>query len=93
MEVCHINVWGTVCGDTDWGLTYALVACRQLRLPTTRATTFTLPAIPDATSVSWLSNVRCVGTESSLFNCTYVLIENHYCSLSGAGVSCQESKS
>ena len=82
-----------MCGDSDWGLAAAHVACRQLGFPTTGAVTFTLPAVPDATQVSWLSNVRCVGTENSLFNCNTVLTGNNYCLLSAAGVSCQESKS
>ena len=93
MEVCHINIWGTVCGDSDWGLAAAHVTCRQLGLPTTGATTITLPAVPGTTRVSWLSNVRCVGTESSVFYCNTALTGNKYCSSTGAGVSCQESKS
>ena len=93
MEVCHINVWGTVCGDSSWGLADAQVACRQLGLPTTGTTTLTVSAVHVDNRVSWLRYVRCVGNESSLFNCTAILAEGYSCFQSNAGVSCQESKS
>ena len=94
VEVCHINVWGTVCGDySSWGLADAQVACRQLGFPTTGATTLTVSAVPDDDRVSWLGYVRCVGNESSLFSCNTRPSEI-YCYSSGyAGVKCQESKS
>ena len=93
VEVCHINVWGTVCGDSYWGITGAQVACRQLGLPTTGATTHILYDVPDATRVSWLVNRRCVGTESSLFNCSAHITEGNCYRSRYAGVSCQDSKS
>ena len=93
MEVCHINVWGTVCVDSSWGLSEALVACRQLGLPTTRAITFTVYGVPNDTRVSWLRYVRCVGTERSLFYCNSQPSEID-CYMSGyAGVFCQDGKS
>ena len=96
MEVCHINVWGTVCCDNDWGIADAQVACRQLGLPNTGATTLTSSTVPDGSQVTCLGNIRCVGTESSLFNCVNQLSDMHYYSsrFSGyAGVICQDSKS
>ena len=82
-----------MCDDYDWGIADAQVACRQLGLPTTGATTLTVSAVPDGTRVNWLGYVSCVGTESSLFNCSSVLTGKNNCYQSYAGVSCQESKS
>ena len=96
MEVCHINVWGIVCGGNDWGIADAQVACRQLGLPNTGASTLTVYTVPHGSQVTWLRNVRCVGTESSLFNCNNQLNDGHcYTSrYSGyAGVICQDGKS
>ena len=93
MEVCHINVWGTVCDDYVWGIANAQVACRQLGLPTTGATTLTVSAVPDGTRVNWLGYISCVGTENSLFNCSSDLTENNHCYQSYAGVRCQSQRS
>ena len=94
VEFCHINIWGTVCyDDSSWGLADAQVVCRQLGLPTTGATTLTVSAVPYDNQLSWLRYVRCIGTESSLFNC-YVQPNEIDCGSSVyAGVSCQDSKS
>ena len=81
-----------MCDDSAWGLADAQVACRQLRLPTNGATSHTVSAVPHGSLVNWLRNVRCVGNESSLFNCNVQPYENT-CYLSQyAGVSCQDSK-
>ena len=93
VEVCHINVWGTVCGDSDWGIADAQVACRQLGLPSTGGTPLTVSAVPDDNRVSWLRSVRCVGTEGSLFYCDVQPSEINCYSSRYAGVSCQDSKS
>ena len=93
VEVCHINVWGSVCGAYFSRLTGAQVACRQLGLPTTGATTHAVYAVPDATRVSWFRYVRCVGTESSIFNCRGYITEGKCYTSRYASVSCQDSKS
>ena len=81
-----------MCGDSDWGLADAQVACRQLGLPNSGATALTVNPVSDGTRVTLLSNIRCIGTELSLFNCNSDLTGIDYCYQSDAGVSCQESK-
>ena len=93
VEVCHNNIWGTVCGNSNWGLADAQVACRQLGFPSSGATSNAVSAVPDGTRVSWLNYVSCNGTESNLFNCD-IRFSKMNCDWSQyAGVSCQDSKS
>ena len=82
-----------MCGDSYWGIPDVIVACRQLRLPTTGATGITVNGIPDTSRVSWLANVVCVGNESSLFNCNVLASEINCYKFEYAGVSCRDSKS
>ena len=82
-----------MCNDSLWGLTDALVACRQLGLPINGATIRTVSAVPEGTRVGWLRNVRCTGTESSLFDCNVQPSKINCHSFGYAGVSCQGSKS
>ena len=82
-----------MCGDSYWGLSDAHVACRQLGLPITGTTTLSVSVVPDDTRVSWLRNVRCVGTEGSLLNCAVGPSEINCYGSRYAGVNCQDSKS
>ena len=82
-----------MCSDSDWGIADATVACRQLGLPATGASSLSVSAVSDRNRVIWLRNVKCVGNESTLFNCRSDHIGNDFCYQSEAGVSCQESKS
>ena len=93
VEICHNNIWGSVCGFYNWGHANSQVACRELGLPFTGATPFMVSALPVGTQVSWLSYVRCVGTENNLFNCHVQLNEINCYLFQYVGVSCQEGKS
>ena len=88
VEICNNAVWGTVCDDF-WSGNDAIVACRQLGLPTTGATILTGSAVPDGTGRIWLDDVQCVGTESRLINCSANALGTNNCGHSeDAGVNC-----
>ena len=90
VEVCHNNEWGTVCDDF-WGTADAQVACRQLGYSATGATVLSASDIPDGTGQIWMDNVDCVGTESSLFNCSTNNLGSHNCEhYEDAGVACRK---
>ena len=76
--------------DDGWQIENTQVACRQLGLPLNEVSTLTGAAVPDGTRQIWLDDVRCIGTEISLFNCRTNLIGNHNCiHCEDIGVSCQ----
>ncbi|XP_059497831.1 scavenger receptor cysteine-rich type 1 protein M130-like [Stegostoma tigrinum] len=67
VEIMCDERWGTLCGDS-WDITDANVVCRQLRCG------FALSvhgrsAVSQAKSVIWQNDVKCKGSESSLFDC------------------------
>ncbi|XP_064388343.1 soluble scavenger receptor cysteine-rich domain-containing protein SSC5D-like isoform X2 [Halichondria panicea] len=71
LEVYYSGQWGTVCDDR-FGVNDARVACRQLGFYTyTRyGTVGTLGfSQPSSSTLIWLDELRCLGTESRLINC------------------------
>ncbi|KAL4224249.1 hypothetical protein ACF0H5_017703 [Mactra antiquata] len=89
LEVFYNNAWGTVCNDYfDESNTGAKVACRQLGL------TGGTPIRVNVSGIGpiWLDNVKCEGTESSIFLCPRNVntpIGNHNCGhLEDVGVEC-----
>ncbi|XP_069478158.1 E3 ubiquitin-protein ligase TRIM69-like [Ambystoma mexicanum] len=70
LEVKHKNRWGTVCGS-HWDKKDADVVCAQLGCGTA-AKVDTKNVLYGKGSVPvWLSNLRCTGLETSLFNCRH----------------------
>ena len=91
VEVCVNNQWGTICDDS-WGTNDAQVVCRQLGYSTSNVTAFNNAYFGQGTGPIHLDDLSCVGTESSLFSCTYS--STHNCVHSeDAGVSCSSSSS
>ncbi|XP_004749584.1 lysyl oxidase homolog 4 isoform X1 [Mustela putorius furo] len=94
VEVNGVRRWGAVCSD-HWGLTEAMVACRQLGLGFANHAikdTWYWQGTPGATNVV-MSGVRCSGTELALQQCQRhgPVLCSHGSGSSSAGVSCTES--
>ena len=88
VEVCNNNVWGTVCDD-EWDAADAQVACRALGYPTTEGIPRT--DVPAGTGLIWLDDMRCVGSEDSLFDCMANQPGIHNCRHhEDAGVECRK---
>ena len=86
VEVCHSNVWGTVCSDY-WSSNDGIVACRQLGLQYIATTTNAY--FLSGTGQIWLDNVLCTGSESQLIDCSHNGFGSHNCDHSeDAGVVC-----
>ena len=66
VEVCHNDVWGTVC-DNGWDAADAQVACRQFGYSATGAVALT--DVPAGTGQIWMNYISCAGSEVSLFDC------------------------
>ncbi|XP_034165895.2 deleted in malignant brain tumors 1 protein-like [Pangasianodon hypophthalmus] len=69
VEIQHNGRWGTVCDD-DWDLKDAEVVCRQLGC----GKAISAPSnarFGQGSEPTWLDDVRCTGTESSIDHCSH----------------------
>ena len=65
----HNGEWGTVCGG-GWDLNDAQVVCNELGF--SNAVTATRQSFFGHLRISaWLCDLQCVGTESSITNCSH----------------------
>ena len=93
VEFCDSNEWGTVCDDS-WGISDATVVCRQLGFSSEGATSFSRARFGQGRGPIFLDEVRCVGTESRLDDCSTIPIGSHDCLHSeDAGVRCMPADS
>ncbi|XP_043935787.1 deleted in malignant brain tumors 1 protein-like [Protopterus annectens] len=88
VEIYHDNEWGTVCDD-NWGMEEAAVVCRQLGC----GDAVSAPGIAhygQGTGPKILNDVTCVGSESSLKQCSSMGWKNQICGHGkDAGVHCK----
>ena len=77
LEICFNNTWGTICDDL-WDIQDATVACRQLGfLDAVRPTNFAF--FGSGSGPIYLDNVRCIGTETRLEDCSHNGVGIHNC--------------
>ncbi|KAI4893080.1 hypothetical protein NFI96_006176 [Prochilodus magdalenae] len=77
LEVFHSGSWGTV-SDDMWGIENAQVVCRQLQCGVALSTPVPAQFGP-GTGPIWLNEVKCEGSETSLWNCRFQLCGEDEC--------------
>ncbi|XP_037542684.1 macrophage receptor MARCO [Nematolebias whitei] len=84
VEVFHDDIWGTICDDSFDGLD-GKVICKMLGFQSV-VTTFTAP--PGSGKI-WLDELRCMGTETDIFDCVHGGVGTHNCNHNeDVGVQC-----
>ena len=79
--------WGAVCGDYWWSFWNARVVCRQLGYPDALVAIRYGP-YGEGSGPYWLYGIDCYGTESDIFTCDYLEIEDHFCYFGSAAALC-----
>ena len=87
LEVFYKGAWGTVCDD-DWDLNDAHVVCRSMGFGDASEATTEASFGQGSVDIA-LDNVRCTGSELSIFECSHNGYRIHDCShADDAGVRC-----
>ncbi|XP_060690400.1 deleted in malignant brain tumors 1 protein-like [Hemiscyllium ocellatum] len=73
VEVYYDGVWGRVI-DAQWNFNEAEVVCRQLKCGSA-ISTYNHLKFGKGSGPTWISNVRCNGSEPSLWNCSFTKSE------------------
>ena len=86
VEVFSNQQWSTVCDD-GWDNTDAGVVCRQLGFGSS-GTAIRSVGFGQGSGSIWLNNIICIGNESTLTSCDYLVGDNISRCNNSAGVRC-----
>ena len=90
VEIYLNSLWGTVCDD-GWGIEEALVVCRQLGF-FGADNAYGNARYGEGIGPIHLDDVRCIGSEARLAQCSHIGVGNHNCAhFEDAGVACSRS--
>ncbi|XP_078379682.1 scavenger receptor cysteine-rich domain-containing protein DMBT1-like isoform X2 [Oculina patagonica] len=87
VEVLYGGIWGPIC-DSSWDLRDAEVVCRQLGFDGAVVAAHNA-AFGQGTGPIWLGNMRCVGNEKSISECSHRRWYGHCGHSEDAGVHCK----
>lgn len=91
VEVLFNGVWAGICQNYNWDFPEANVACRQLGYHGAVQPTYHGPSAIGIDDVR-LTNVHCLGNETSILNCTHDLFGvGRNCRSGEVGVRCSPS--
>ena len=68
VEIMYQGIWGTICDD-GWDDIDATIVCRELGF--FNGTTAIQPLFQFSSGPVWLNQVKCLGNESKLSQCSY----------------------
>merc|ERR1712168_75862 len=89
LEVLYNGVWGSVCAD-EWTNTESFVACGHLGYPDIDNAAIFPDKMLTENSPFWMKDVRCKGSESTLYECQHQGWQEHFC-VQPVYLSCQRS--
>ena len=85
IEILYAGVWGAICND-QFNLVAANVVCRQLGYPGAVC----IAAYGSDSPQIWLDDVRCIGNETSIVQCSHNDFNIYNCKFDAdqVGVKC-----
>nr|XP_034316959.1 deleted in malignant brain tumors 1 protein-like isoform X6 [Crassostrea gigas] len=78
LEVYKLGRWGTVCDD-NLNETLSVVVCRSLGLPWNTSKAYGGAKYGGGSGPIWLDNVKCIGSETSIQECSHNSWGSHNC--------------